>query len=143
MPGSDTPHRHQTVTNPSQAGWKGLNDSSALEGPVQGAQGNVGRIPAKLSELAQSCACPKSLVKQGVDMAAPHWWHVFYENQNQQHLLVDKAELRPQLGRQAAALDREFFWMLTPISVQAPLDYLVGLGLIAEELHPQRVFGAL
>ena len=24
MPGSDTPHLHQTVTNPSQAGWNGL-----------------------------------------------------------------------------------------------------------------------
>ena len=26
MPGSDTPHLHQTVTNPSQAGWNQLTD---------------------------------------------------------------------------------------------------------------------
>ena len=26
MPGSDTPHLYQTVTNPSQAGWNQLND---------------------------------------------------------------------------------------------------------------------
>ena len=28
MPGSDTPHLHQTVTNPSQAGWNQLNVSA-------------------------------------------------------------------------------------------------------------------
>jgi hypothetical protein len=26
MPSSDTPHLHQTVTNPPQSGWNGLND---------------------------------------------------------------------------------------------------------------------
>jgi hypothetical protein len=30
MPGSDTPHLHQTVTNPSQAGWNQLSDGQRL-----------------------------------------------------------------------------------------------------------------
>jgi hypothetical protein len=28
MPSSDTPHLHQTVTNPPQSGWNGLTDGT-------------------------------------------------------------------------------------------------------------------
>jgi hypothetical protein len=77
-------------------------------------------------------------------MAAPHWWHILHSNQHHQHAPVDNVELRPQLSRQMAVHVREFFGMITPVSVQATLDDLVGLDLIAEELYPQRVpeFGA-
>jgi hypothetical protein len=53
--------------------------------------------------------------------------------------------LRPQLFGQVAAPDREFFGMLAPVAVQAPLDDLAGLDLIAEEPYPERVpeLGAL
>src|SRR5262249_9340144 len=105
------------------------------DGLVQRAQRDVGRIPAKFSEFAQSCACPEPPVKQGVDMAAPHGWHSFHAGQDQQHVPVDMVELRPQLSRQMAVPDRELFWVHTPISVQAPLDYLVCRDLVAEELY--------
>ena len=49
------------------------------------------------------------------------------------------AELRPQLSRQVAMPAPGFSRMFTPMTVKASLDDFVGLDLIAEELHPQRV----
>jgi hypothetical protein len=63
-------------------------------------------------------------VKQAVDMAAPHWWHIFHVSQHQAHVAVDNVELRPQFNRQVAAPERESLRMFIPIvavrSLRAP-----------------------